>query len=216
MECLKDHLVEGNRALDVGSGTGYLTACMSLMVRLCYFSLFLLVFGLCIELLQQRALMFWEFFSLSYKCRIFDGNFSVLSGLKIEIKLGLLTLQIGVGGRVIGIDHIRELVEHSIDNVRKHHANLLESGQLAFVEGDGRWGYKPYAPYHAIHVGAASPVLPVHVCHYFQVLFSQTIWKLHRLLKLQNSLLLLWASNLFLELYNAKCSYLVLKDFAVV
>lgn len=29
LELLKDRLVEGNRALDVGSGSGYLTACMA-------------------------------------------------------------------------------------------------------------------------------------------------------------------------------------------
>ncbi|XP_067940036.1 protein-L-isoaspartate(D-aspartate) O-methyltransferase-like [Watersipora subatra] len=32
LELLADQLVEGNRVLDVGSGTGYLTACMSIMV----------------------------------------------------------------------------------------------------------------------------------------------------------------------------------------
>ena len=29
---LKDHLVEGETVLDVGSGSGYLTACMAMMV----------------------------------------------------------------------------------------------------------------------------------------------------------------------------------------
>ena len=32
LELLVDHLKEGNRALDVGSGSGYLTACMGHMV----------------------------------------------------------------------------------------------------------------------------------------------------------------------------------------
>lgn len=32
MELLKDHLTEGEKALDVGSGSGYLTVCMALMV----------------------------------------------------------------------------------------------------------------------------------------------------------------------------------------
>ncbi|MCP9264835.1 Protein-L-isoaspartate(D-aspartate) O-methyltransferase [Dirofilaria immitis] len=32
LELLKDHLKEGDRALDVGSGSGYLTACMAIMV----------------------------------------------------------------------------------------------------------------------------------------------------------------------------------------
>lgn len=33
LELLEDHLKPGARALDVGSGTGYLTACMGLMVK---------------------------------------------------------------------------------------------------------------------------------------------------------------------------------------
>jgi len=32
LELLKDRLVEGERALDIGSGSGYLTACMAIMV----------------------------------------------------------------------------------------------------------------------------------------------------------------------------------------
>lgn len=32
LELLKDHLNDGERALDVGSGSGYLTACMAIMV----------------------------------------------------------------------------------------------------------------------------------------------------------------------------------------
>ena len=33
LQLLSDHLLEGTRALDVGSGSGYLTACMALMVN---------------------------------------------------------------------------------------------------------------------------------------------------------------------------------------
>lgn len=32
LELLRDRLTEGERALDVGSGSGYLTVCMALMV----------------------------------------------------------------------------------------------------------------------------------------------------------------------------------------
>ena len=32
LERLKNYLTEGNRALDIGSGSGYLTACMAQMV----------------------------------------------------------------------------------------------------------------------------------------------------------------------------------------
>ncbi|XP_033630176.1 protein-L-isoaspartate(D-aspartate) O-methyltransferase-like isoform X1 [Asterias rubens] len=98
LELLKDHLGEGNSALDVGSGSGYLTACMGLMV--------------------------------------------------------------GETGRVIGIDHIKELVEWSVSNVAKEHSNLLDSGRVKLVVGDGRKGYPEGGPYDAIHVGAAAPLLP--------------------------------------------------------
>ena len=66
------------KALDVGSGSGYLTVCMALMV--------------------------------------------------------------GDRGTVVGIEHVRELVEISIHNVRKNHSGLLQSGRVRFVVGDGRKG----------------------------------------------------------------------------
>ena len=34
LEILKDHLKEGSKSLDVGSGSGYLTACMAIMVSI--------------------------------------------------------------------------------------------------------------------------------------------------------------------------------------
>jgi len=37
LEALSNHLVEGKKALDVGSGTGYLTACMAFMVCNVYY-----------------------------------------------------------------------------------------------------------------------------------------------------------------------------------
>jgi protein-L-isoaspartate(D-aspartate) O-methyltransferase len=50
---------------------------------------------------------------------------------------------------VVGIEHIRELVETSIENVAKHHSNLLESGRIKFVVGDGRkgrlWNYTSFS-----------------------------------------------------------------------
>ncbi|XP_052275370.1 protein-L-isoaspartate(D-aspartate) O-methyltransferase-like isoform X1 [Dreissena polymorpha] len=100
LEILSGHLKEGSKALDVGSGSGYLTACMALLV--------------------------------------------------------------GSEGKAIGIDHIKELVDGSLDNVRKDTklSALLGTGQLTLITGDGRQGYEPEAPYDAIHVGAAAPTLP--------------------------------------------------------
>ncbi|PAV88678.1 hypothetical protein WR25_17254 [Diploscapter pachys] len=98
LEYLKNHLVEGAYALDVGSGSGYLAVCMAKMV--------------------------------------------------------------GRTGKVVGVDHIPQLVELSIDNTRKHHADMLDSGRLVLVEGDGRLGYKADRQYNAIHVGAAAEKIP--------------------------------------------------------
>lgn len=98
LDLLNEHLKEGAKALDVGSGSGYLTACMALMV--------------------------------------------------------------GEKGKVVGIEHIKALVEDSKTNIKKHHADLLKSGRVELVKGDGRKGYSQDAPYDAIHVGAAAPVIP--------------------------------------------------------
>ncbi|VVC25760.1 Protein-L-isoaspartate(D-aspartate) O-methyltransferase,S-adenosyl-L-methionine-dependent [Cinara cedri] len=98
LELLKDHLVFQERALDIGSGSGYLTACMAIMI--------------------------------------------------------------GENGKAVGIDHIPELVEKSIQNVRQDHPELLNSERVIFEIGDGRLGLDKYAPYNAIHVGAAVEKIP--------------------------------------------------------
>jgi protein-L-isoaspartate(D-aspartate) O-methyltransferase len=53
-------------------------------------------------------------------------------------------------------------------NVRKNNADLLESGLIKFVVGDGRKGYPSEAPYDAINVGAAAPEIPQDVSFYFK------------------------------------------------
>ncbi|XP_064485570.1 protein-L-isoaspartate(D-aspartate) O-methyltransferase-like [Ornithodoros turicata] len=99
LESLKDHLRDRARALDVGSGSGYITACMALMV----------------------------------------GN----------------------DGLVVGIDHIPELVNTSIANIKKDQPGLIESKRIKLIVGDGRQGFAPDSPYDAIHVGAVAPELPM-------------------------------------------------------
>lgn len=71
LEVLVNQLKEGSRALDVGSGSGYLAACMAMMV--------------------------------------------------------------GSTGRVVGIEHIPELAEVSIQNIKKEHGNLIESGVVKII-----------------------------------------------------------------------------------
>ena len=98
LEALKDHLIEGSTVLDVGFGSGYLTAAMSKMMN--------------------------------------DK------------------------GTVIGIEHIKELYDFGLNNICKHHKNLIDSQKIILVLGDGRLGYKNRAPYRCIHIGAASRQVP--------------------------------------------------------
>merc|ERR1712087_185598 len=53
-------------------------------------------------------------------------------------------------------EHIKELCDLSKQNIAKHHAHLLKSGQLQMLCGDGRAGFEKEAPFDAIHVGAAA------------------------------------------------------------
>nr|GEY24323.1 protein-L-isoaspartate O-methyltransferase 1-like isoform X2 [Tanacetum cinerariifolium] len=68
---------------------------------------------------------------------------------------------VGPQGRAIGVEHIPELVAMSLQNVENSAAApLLKDGCLALHVGDGREGWPEYAPYDAIHVGAAAPEIP--------------------------------------------------------
>lgn len=99
LELLDDYLKPGMHALDVGSGTGYLTACFAVMV--------------------------------------------------------------GAQGRTVGVEHIPELAEFSIKNIDKSAAApLLKERSLSIHVADGRLGWPEFAPYDAIHVGAAAPEIP--------------------------------------------------------
>ncbi|XP_074103031.1 protein-L-isoaspartate(D-aspartate) O-methyltransferase [Cotesia typhae] len=98
LEYLEDKLKNGKRALDVGSGSGYLTACMGTMV--------------------------------------------------------------GPDGVAVGIDHISELQALATRNIKADKPELLESGRVKLIVGDGRQGYPNDAPYDAIHVGAAAKETP--------------------------------------------------------
>jgi protein-L-isoaspartate(D-aspartate) O-methyltransferase len=63
-------------------------------------------------------------------------------------------------GKVIGVEHIKEIHDRSIECIKKNHKNLLENESIVLVCDDGRKGYKKYAPYKVIHVGAAAEVIP--------------------------------------------------------
>ena len=63
-------------------------------------------------------------------------------------------------GKVIGIEHIKDLYDWGINNINKHHKDLIENKKIELILGDGRLGYKEKAPFKCIHVGAASTQIP--------------------------------------------------------
>ncbi|KAJ7165053.1 Pcmt1-prov protein [Mycena filopes] len=69
---------------------------------------------------------------------------------------------VAVAGKVIGIEHIPELVDWSLQNLKQDERTrrAVEEKQIEVHAGDGRLGYPSEGPYDAIHVGAASPTIP--------------------------------------------------------
>ena len=94
-----------------------------------------------------------------------------LEELKDHLKPGCKALDVGFGsgyltvamskmmndqGSVIGIEHIEELCNFGVNNILKHHKNLLDTKKIELIHGDGRKGCKEKAPFDCIHVGAAA------------------------------------------------------------
>ena len=65
-------------------------------------------------------------------------------------------------GRVYGVEHIPELVDFSVANLQKDSATaaMLADGTITVSAGDGREGWAAHGPFDAIHVGAAAPSIP--------------------------------------------------------
>lgn len=67
----------------------------------------------------------------------------------------------GENACVIGIDHLKPLVELARSNLRKDgFEKELQEGAIEVIEADGRLGYSQRGPYSAIHVGAAAKTIP--------------------------------------------------------
>ncbi|KIL63411.1 hypothetical protein M378DRAFT_187020 [Amanita muscaria Koide BX008] len=68
---------------------------------------------------------------------------------------------VGESGKVVGIEHVPELVDWAIENLRKDGlGDALDAKQIEVLVGDGRQGCPEKGPYDAIHVGAAAPNVP--------------------------------------------------------
>lgn len=68
---------------------------------------------------------------------------------------------VGESGKVVGIEHVPELVDWAIENLRKDGlGDALDAKQIEVLVGDGRQGCPEKGPFDAIHVGAAAPNVP--------------------------------------------------------
>lgn len=103
LQLLINNLEPSSKVLDVGSGSGFLTACFFRAMKL---------------------------------------NSSASTGM------------------VIGIEHHPRLVEFAVENINSDDPQMIESGKLKIIQGDGRLGCSEHAPYDAIHVGAAAAEIP--------------------------------------------------------
>ena len=67
----------------------------------------------------------------------------------------------GADGKVVGIDHIPQLVVQSEQNLAADGlSDALKSDAIRLVCGDGRQGWAQGSPYRVIHVGAAAAEIP--------------------------------------------------------
>ena len=64
------------------------------------------------------------------------------------------------GGFSYGIDHIKQLSGFVDQNIRKNHAEMLDSGKVNFSLGDVREGLAEFAPYNVIHLGMSVKQVP--------------------------------------------------------
>ena len=98
-----------------------------------------------------------------------------LEALKNYLTEGSTVLDIGFGsgyltvamskmmndkGKVIGIEHMKDLFIFGMQNISRHHKNLLDNKTIELYLGDGRKGLKERAPFNCIHVGAAAEKAP--------------------------------------------------------
>ncbi len=70
---------------------------------------------------------------------------------------------VGTSGKVTGIDHVKELIERSKENLEINFKSL--SNKVKFIECDGRNGYSPENPdktelYDVINFGGAVTEVP--------------------------------------------------------
>jgi protein-L-isoaspartate(D-aspartate) O-methyltransferase len=63
------------------------------------------------------------------------------------------------GAMVVAVEHVPELAEYARQNIARGCSPVIKEC-IKVVASDGRYGAPNYAPYGAIHVGAATPSIP--------------------------------------------------------
>ena len=119
------------KILDVGCGSGYLTAVFGRMVQ------------------QSRT----KKASTPRKSSLFQRPSSHILSSDDSFLLN--------NGKVYGIDVIPQLVQLATSNIIKQDKDLLDSNTIQLISRDGWNGYPEASPYNAIHVGAAAAFFPI-------------------------------------------------------
>lgn len=66
----------------------------------------------------------------------------------------------GKGSKVYMIDHIQEILDFAIKNIKKQNKILIKHKRIIPIKMDGRKGLPENGPYDVIHVGGALPNVP--------------------------------------------------------
>ncbi|KAG2431259.1 hypothetical protein HYH02_013393 [Chlamydomonas schloesseri] len=113
--------------------------------------------AVCLELLAAGG-------QLRPGARVLDvGSGSGYLALVLAAMVAPPTTPSSSGGKVVGVEHIGELVGGSVAAARRVGGwarRLLSEDRLRLEQGDGFAGYAAWAPFDAIHVGAAAPAVP--------------------------------------------------------
>ncbi|KAL1463097.1 hypothetical protein WDU94_014884 [Cyamophila willieti] len=95
--------------------------------------------------------------------------------LRNHLKPGANVLELGSGtgylatcmaemlegnGSVVGLDLVSPLVDFSVKATVEHAPHLLEKNNIKLLVGDGRYGYKEYAPYDVIYTDCSLRAIP--------------------------------------------------------
>lgn len=139
LELLADKLQPGHRALDIGSGSGYLVAAMARMIT-----------G------KTNGHSAADAATTSHHAST-SSSTSTRAATAAPAAQPTSTSAVSPTVSVVGIDHIDELVTMSRANLARWDSHYTDD--IVVVTGDGRQGV-PGQQFDAIHVGAAAPTIP--------------------------------------------------------